>query len=96
MDAEQKKAFVARAQPGLFAYDDATNMVRVLDDASRRLVNMDELLMVGQQSTKDPKDDENVVSVSIMPGRFWFRVEVRGWNAAVLGTVRVLLLSRVV
>lgn len=76
MSAEQKKEFVVKAQPGLFAYDEGTGLVRVLEGASRRLVNMDELLAVGQLCAPDTKAGESVVSVSILPGRYWFRVEV--------------------
>jgi hypothetical protein len=73
LSPDARQAFVKAAQPGLFEYDEATNVLRVTETASRKVINIDDLLLVGQQALKG---EDNLVSVSIMPERFWFRVEV--------------------
>jgi hypothetical protein len=69
---DQRQAFVAAVQPGVLEYDESTGAVRVSDRASRLLNNMDDFMHVGQLHSKG---EDNLVTVTMMPERFWFKVE---------------------
>ena len=71
---EQRQAFMKACQPGLFEYDEVTTVLRVSERAPLILRNMDDLHNVGMLHTKG---DDNLVSATVIPERYWFKVEVR-------------------
>lgn len=77
VSAQDKRDFVRRCQPDVFAYDASTGTVQ-LGKGARKASNTDEIRKVGAQISKAYSASENIVSVGFVPDKFIFSVETSG------------------
>jgi len=77
VSAADKRDFVRRCQPDVFAYDASTGLVG-LGKAARKASNLDEIRKVGAAISKAYSATDNVVAVGVVPDRFIFSVETSG------------------
>lgn len=74
--AADKKDFVKRCTPGVFRFDEASGQILV--NAAKKANNIDEIRKLGLQVAKAYASADNIVSVSFVPERYVFKVEVSG------------------
>lgn len=77
VSAADKREFVKRCQPEVFAYDDSTGQVS-LGKAARKASNIDEIRKVGAAIAKGYAAADNLVAVGFVPDKFIFSVETSG------------------
>ena len=77
VSAADKRDFVRRCQPDVFAFDASTGLV-ALGKAARKASNIDEIRKVGAAISKAYSGTDNIVAVGVVPDRFLFSVETSG------------------
>jgi DNA-directed RNA polymerase alpha subunit len=76
ISAKDKRSFVERCQPGVFAFDEESEQIRLANVLSAS--NIDEIRKLGQGVAKENRSNDNIVSVGFVPDRYLFTIECSG------------------
>ena len=82
LTVEQRRAFAEACPRGVATVNPATGVLALTPKAGRRVYDATALIALGTKHSKGPM---SLISARLIPGRFWFTVEVRSNLCAVLG-----------